>query len=177
PCPKCFPYTTLFRSVPESTKGVTARVGAFDTSTQVNATGADYPLLRDWQPQEGVFFSEEDSQRYAAVAVLGQTVARELFPNQSPIGEFVLLNSVPFQVLGVMSEQGATPWGQDADDIIFVPLTTGQLRLTGDRHWGSITVAVANTDLIDDTEEGVRQSLIRKHMGKAYSPLRNMAAI
>src|SRR5699024_12133933 len=83
PCPKCFPYTTLFRSVPESTKGVTARAGAFDTSTQVNATGAEYPLLRDWQPQEGVFFSEEDSQRYAAVAVLGQTVARELFPHQS----------------------------------------------------------------------------------------------
>lgn len=167
----------VITAVPESTKGVTARAGAFDTTTQVNATGADYPLLRDWQPQEGVFFSEEDSQRYAAVAVLGQTVARELFPNQSPIGEFVLLNSVPFQVLGVMSEQGATPWGQDADDIIFVPLTTGQLRLTGDRHLGSITVAVANTDLIDDTEEEVRQTLIRQHMGNEDFRVRNMAAI
>src|SRR5699024_11657598 len=164
-------------AVPENTTGVTARAGGLDTTTQVNATSADFPLLRDWLPQEGVFFSHADNERYAAVAVIGQTVARELFPQGTPVGEFVLLNNVPFQILGVMSEQGATPWGQDADDIIFIPLTTGQLRLTGDRHWGSITVAVANTDLIDDTEEGVRQSLIRKHMGKAYSPLRNMAAI
>src|SRR5690625_327174 len=153
----------VLAAVPESTKGVTARAGAQDTNTQVNATSHDYPLLRDWQPQAGVFFSEEDTQRYAAVAVLGQTVARELFPGQDPIGEFVLLNSVPFQVLGVMSEQGATPWGQDADDIVFVPLTTGQLRLTGDRHLGSITVAVENTEYIDATEEEVRQTLIRQH--------------
>lgn len=167
----------VLAAVPESTKGVTARAGAHDTNTQVNATSHDYPLLRDWQPQAGVFFSEEDTQRYAAVAVLGQTVARELFPGQDPIGEFVLLNSVPFQVLGVMSEQGATPWGQDADDIVFVPLTTGQLRLTGDRHLGSITVAVENTEYIDATEEEVRQTLIRQHGGNEDFRVRNMAAI
>lgn len=167
----------VIAAVPESSKGVTARAGAYDTTTQVNATGAEYPLLRGWKPQQGVFFSEEDSQRYAAVAVLGQTVARELFPSKDPIGEFVLLNSVPFQVLGVMSEQGATPWGQDADDVIFVPLTTGQLRLTGDRHLGSITVAVDNTHFMSETEEAVRQTLIRQHLGSEDFRVRNMAAI
>lgn len=167
----------VITAVPESSKGVTARAGAYDTTTQVNATGAKYPLLRGWEPQQGVFFSEEDSQRYAAVAVLGQTVAQELFPNKNPIGEFVLLNSVPFQVLGVMSEQGATPWGQDADDVIFVPLTTGQLRLTGNRHLDSITVAVDNTNLMSETEAEVRETLIRQHLGSEDFRVRNMAAI
>lgn len=164
-------------AVPEGNTGVTARAGALDTTTQVNATSASYPLLRDWRPQEGVFFSEEDAERYAAVAVLGQTVANELFPQGSPVGEFVLLNSVPFQVLGVMSEQGATPWGQDADDIIFIPTTTGSLRISGDRHLGSITVAVADTAYISETEDEVRQALIQQHNGSEDFRVRNMASI
>ncbi|HLR17947.1 MAG TPA: MacB family efflux pump subunit [Alcanivoracaceae bacterium] len=164
-------------AVPENTTGVTARAGGLDTTTQVNATSADFPLLRDWLPQEGVFFSHADNERYAAVAVIGQTVARELFPQGTPVGEFVLLNNVPFQILGVMSEQGATPWGQDADDIIFIPLSTGSLRVSGSRHVGGITVAVLDTNSIAQTEEAVRQTLIQQHNGNEDFRVRNMASI
>src|SRR5699024_2704310 len=164
-------------AVPENTNGVTARAGGLDTTTQVNATSADFPLLRDWLPQEGVFFSHADNERYAAVAVIGQTVARELFPQGTPVGEFVLLNNVPFQILGVMSEQGATPWGQDADDIIFIPLSTGSLRVSGSRHVGGITVAVLDTNSIAQTEEAVRQTLIQQHNGNEDFRVRNMASI
>lgn len=164
-------------AVPESTTGVTARAGGLDTTTRVNATSADYPMLRDWRPQEGVFFSHEDNDRYAAVAVIGQSVARELFPQGGPLGEFVLLNNIPFQILGVMSEQGATPWGQDADDIIFIPLSTGSLRVSGNRYVDGITVAVFDTASIGQTEEALRQALIQQHNGNEDFRVRNMASI
>ena len=67
----------------------------------------------------------------AAVAVLGETVARSLFLDEEPVGQFVLVNNLLFQVVGVMSPRGASPTGADQDDIVFVPISTAKLRLMG----------------------------------------------
>ncbi|MCH8543159.1 MAG: MacB family efflux pump subunit [Alcanivorax sp.] len=166
----------IIASVPENTSSATARAAGRDTSTRVNATSADYPLLRNWQPEQGIFFGPDDERRYAAVAVIGQTVARSLFGQASPLGEFLLLNNVPFQVIGVMSEQGATAWGDDADDVVFVPLSTGSLRLSGQRHLRSVTVAVADVTQMDMTEAAVAD-LLRERHGVEDFRIRNMAAI
>ena len=90
-----------------------------------------------------MFLTDEDVARYATVIVLGRTAADALFaPGQDPIGNYVLVNNVPFQVVGVLDVKGATPWGGDMDDAAFVPLTTGGLRLFGERRLRSITVQV-----------------------------------
>ena len=66
-----------------------------DYQTQATATGANFPLARGWQPARGTFFSSEDVSSYATVAVLGQTVARSLFPDGSdPVGRHVVINNV-----------------------------------------------------------------------------------
>lgn len=166
----------IIAAVPENTSRATARAAGRDTTTQVNATTAAYPLLRNWQAERGVFLSDEDQRRYAAVAVIGQTVARTLFGQSDPLGEFLLLNNVPFQVIGVMSEQGATAWGDDADDIVFVPLSTGSLRLSGQRHLRSITVAVDDVSQMNATEAMVAD-LLRERHGVEDFRIRNMAAI
>jgi macrolide transport system ATP-binding/permease protein len=163
--------------VPEMTGAITARYGNADAQTQGDATSPDLTIARDWPVSEGVFLSEQDVKTYAPVVVLGQTVVKDLFPDGTdPLGKYVLLKNVPFQVIGVMEAKGATPYGADMDDIVFVPLTTGQLRLFGQRYLRSITVQVDDVSHIDATQDAITTLLSERHRTVDFQ-IRNMAAI
>jgi macrolide transport system ATP-binding/permease protein len=165
-------------ALPELQGTVTLRVGNRDYQTSADATTEDLPGTRDWPVAAGSFFNVDDAKAYATVAVLGQTVVNNLFSDGSdPVGRFVLVNNVPFQVIGVMAVKGASPNGSDQDDTIFVPLSTGSLRLFGARNLRSITVAVADVERIDETQEVVTRLLIERHRGQEDFQIRNMAAI
>ena len=168
--------SNVLAAAPEQSTTVTVRRADLDHRTEVMGTSADYIKARTWPLAQGTFFSVDDETRYAPVAVLGQTVAKALFPEGVQLGEFVLLNNIPFQVVGLMSAKGATSWGQDQDDAIFVPFTTASLRLTGQRHLRSVTVAVLDVDRIDATQEEVHNLLLTRH-GVEDFQIRNMASI
>ena len=163
-------------AVPEIAGSVTARANGQDVTTSVKAVSEDYPLLRDWQPVAGVFFSKVDQDRYAPVAVIGQTVREKLFGDGDALGRFILLDSIPFQVIGVMGAQGATDWGDDQDDVVFVPLSTGTLRLFGQNYLRSITLAVTDVDDIDATEQAALDLLTARH-GSEDVRVFNMASL
>ncbi|MCC4115467.1 MacB family efflux pump subunit [Aromatoleum toluclasticum] len=167
----------VLAAVPEQSTGITVRYGSADHRTSATATGADYTIARDWPVARGTFFSAADERRYATVAAIGQTVAQALFGDEDPIGKYVLVNNLVFQVVGVMGPMGATPWGSDQDDVIFVPFTTGSLRLTGQRHLRSAIVAVEDVEQIDDTQEAVRALLQTRHSGIEDFQIRNMAQV
>jgi macrolide transport system ATP-binding/permease protein len=167
----------VLAAVPELGGGVTARYGNLDYQTQATSTGADFPLARNWPSARGTFFSRADVRSYAPVVVLGQTVARNVFPDGTdPVGRHLVLNNVLFQVIGVMSERGASPTGQDQDDAVFVPYTTGSLRLFGQRFLRNITVAVDDVARIDETEAAVTRVLTSRHV-RADFQIRNMASL
>jgi macrolide transport system ATP-binding/permease protein len=167
----------VLAAVPELGGTITVRHGNLDYQTQATATGADYPLARNWPAAVGTFFSAADVRSYAPVVVLGRTVVRNVFPDGTdPIGQHVVVNNVLFQVIGVMAERGASPTGQDQDDAVFVPYTTGSLRLFGQRYLRSITVAADDVSRIDETEAAVTQLLTARH-GKADVQIRNMASL
>ncbi len=114
---------------------------------------------------------------YAAVVVLGQTVVDNLFGKDvDPIGKYVVLNNVMFQTIGVLAVRGAGPGGQDQDDVVMLPLTTGSLRLFGARFLRNITVAVDQVSLIDATQESVESMLQQRH-GAVDFQIRNMASV
>ena len=163
-------------SVPEQNASVTLRYGAQDHRTSINATSWDYGIARKWGVASGSFFTAADQMRYVTVAVLGQTVAQALFAGEDPVGKFVLVNNIPFQVIGVMTPKGATPWGQDQDDIVFVPFTTGSLRISGQRFLRNITVAVEDVSQIDATQQLIHDTLLARH-GVEDFQIRNMASI
>jgi macrolide transport system ATP-binding/permease protein len=163
-------------AVPELTGNVTLRTGNTDYVTQANATTAPFPQARDWPVATGTFVNRQDVRSYAPVIVLGDTVKNILFPEQEPIGRYVLVNNVPFQVIGTMSPKGATPWGADMDDVAFVPLSTGSLRLFGQRHVRSITVQIADLSQIDATQEAITTLLRDRHRALDFQ-IRNMASI
>ena len=163
-------------AVPEQSSSITVRYSGNDHRTEINGTSEEYVVARTWDVASGAFFSADDVSRYATVAVLGQTVARALFAGADPIGQYILVNNIPFQVIGVMTGKGATSWGQDQDDVIFVPYTTGSLRLTGQRFLRNVTVAVSDVAQIDDTQEAVHNLLLTRH-GVEDFQIRNMASI
>jgi len=167
----------VLAAVPEQGSSVTVRYGNVDHRTEVNGTSADYPLARAWPVASGTFFTADDEISYAAVAVLGQTVAEALFAGRDPLGEFILVNNIPFQIIGVLTPKGATGWGQDQDDVIFTPFTTASLRISGQTFLRNITVAVENVADIDATQEAVHDLLLLRHGGVEDFQIRNMASI
>jgi macrolide transport system ATP-binding/permease protein len=163
-------------AMPERQGNVTLRIGNRDYATQATATSVDLPETRSWPVERGVFFSREDQDSYATVALIGKTVERNLFPGMDAVGSYVLINNVPFQVIGVMSPKGATSMGTDQDDMVLTPITTGGMRLFGERFVRTITVAVEDLAQMGETETAVRALLTERH-GKEDFQIRNMASI
>ncbi|WP_417605996.1 MacB family efflux pump subunit [Oceanimonas baumannii] len=163
-------------AIPEISGSATLRFGNRDHTPEINATSADFPAARQWSLSAGTFFTTDDEQRYATVAVLGQSVVDALFPDSDPLGRYVMVNNILFQVIGVMAPKGASPWGQDQDDVVFVPYTTGGLRLFGQHFLRSITVSVDEVSRIGDTEVAIQQLLLARH-GVEDFQIRNMSSI
>ena len=163
-------------ALPERSGRMTVRFGNRDYQTSVQGTGEDFPKARDWKVAEGQFFNADDMKQYAPVVVLGRTVAKTLFPDGGEVvGNYVLLKNVPFLVIGVMSEKGASPNGSDQDDVIFTPINTGLVRLFGKSYLSSITIKVTDAGDIAATQERVENLLRERHRTEDFS-VRNMAS-
>ena len=105
--------------------------GGRNWNTTVNGTTADYFVVRDWPLASGRPFSRAEEQGAGKVALIGATVAKQLFDKDDPVGGEIRISSVPFEVVGVLSEKGPSGAGQNQDDIVFVPISTAKLRLMG----------------------------------------------
>jgi macrolide transport system ATP-binding/permease protein len=167
----------VLAAIPELTGSQTLRYFNLDHRAETNATSYQFPVARQWPVIEGTFFSEQDELNYAAVAVLGKTTADTLFPGESPLGKHLMVNNVLFQVIGVMGEKGASPMGQDQDDVVLVPYTTGSLRIFGQTHLRNITVAVADLGRMNEIEAIIHETLLARHGGVEDFTIRNMASL
>ncbi|MCX5887382.1 MAG: MacB family efflux pump subunit [Proteobacteria bacterium] len=164
-------------AVPDLGGAVTLRVGDNDYQSNATSTTADYIKARNWPVARGAFFSDDDVDSYAPVVVLGQTVLKNIFPGGTdPLGSYLVINNIPFQVIGVLSPKGATSSGNDMDDAVFVPLTTARMRLFGKRYIRGITVQVADVAKIDETESAIKTLLMKRHL-KLDFQIRNMASL
>jgi macrolide transport system ATP-binding/permease protein len=101
-------------------------------TTSIQGVSANYPPITNWQIASGRGISQEDDSSAALVAVLGQTVARQLFGvSENPIGAMIQVKSVPLQVIGIFASKGQTSYGTDQDDLVMTPFTTAQRKVLG----------------------------------------------
>ncbi len=100
--------------------------------TQVQGSTPAFFEANDWKIEEGRFFDDREGRTGAKVAVIGATVARELFPNDSPVGQNVRIGSTPMQIIGVMKSKGQSGFGQDRDDTVIIPMNAAR-RIVGRR--------------------------------------------
>lgn len=163
--------------VPERSGRATLRFGNLDYASSISGVGVGMPVVRDWPVARGSFFNARDVNNNATVIVLGKTVADTLFPyGEDPVGKYVLVSNIPFEVIGVLSVKGATPWGSDQDDAAFIPYTTAITRMFGQNYLSNITVKVTDLAGIDATQAEITQLLITRHRTEDFM-IRNTASI
>ena len=105
--------------------------GNLNWTTAISGVHPEYNLVRDWPVSDGRELSLQDTRTAARVAVVGQTVARQLFAGENPVGADVRIKNVPFQIVGVLSVKGQSAMGRDQDDLILIPITTARNRIIG----------------------------------------------
>ena len=119
----------LLRVAPTYGRPAIVTRGGEEARTTVTGTTPDYTGVRDFYPVAGDFFTEHDVSGAARVAVLGQSVYEQLFPDgRQPVGETIRINNVNFRVIGLMEEKGGSGFN-DQDDVVLIPLNTAQRRL------------------------------------------------
>lgn len=156
----------ILGTLPQLQGNYTVRFQRQDYSTSVTAVTHNMPEVNNWPLASGVFYTREDSVDYTPVAVLGSTVANEIFPNgENPLGEYILIKNIPFQVIGVLTSKGGSGGfnGGDQDDAVFVPFKTGALRLMGQNYANNISVFVDDIDQIEQTERNLIEYMIARH--------------
>jgi macrolide transport system ATP-binding/permease protein len=167
----------ILAAVPYQEGSATFRYRDHDIRAQVIGTSSKYPVAQQWPISVGAFFEPDDEKDYAPVAVLGRTVADALFPDgESPIGQYILMNNLNFHVVGVMSHKGASPLGQDQDEVVIIPYLTNQLRVSGQRFVSRAQVAVDDVDKIQETQAHIEDVLARRH-GQVDFRIQNMGSI
>lgn len=129
-------------------------------NTQVQATSVEWAEMRDSVPVKGRFFDEYEVKTRARVAVLGATVAKELFGDQNPIGENLKINKVIFQVIGVLPTKGATGF-RDQDDVVVIPVLTGMYRLLGKNYIDLFEVEVDRAENVNRVEGELTDTLMK----------------
>jgi putative ABC transport system permease protein len=132
-------------------------------STRVQAVLPQYLTINDWKIASGSEFTTQDNTNSANVAVIGSTVATNLFPTgASPIGQLIRIRNVPFTVVGVLASKGSSGFG-DQDDTVMIPFQTGQVRLFGATSINQIVVQVADASQITTVSDEISQLLRQRH--------------
>jgi putative ABC transport system permease protein len=142
------------------------QVVAGENNWQTNVTGVapTYTFIRSWPLASGRFFNENEIASAAKVAVLGQTVVGQLFPNgDSPIGETVIIKGAPFTVVGTLTPLGQSGLGQDQDDTVLIPYTSAMERLTGLTTVNALMISATSAAQIEPVTQSVTQLLEQRH--------------
>jgi putative ABC transport system permease protein len=136
--------------------------GASNYSSSVQGVSTDYLQVRNREIDSGSMFSDTEQTSRATVAVIGQTVVTELFAGADPIGQKIRIGRIPFTVIGTLKPSGAG-FGGDNDDIVLVPYTTVQARLSGSDSVNQIWIQAIDKDRMTALQDGITQSLRTIH--------------
>ena len=153
----------LAGATPEVRATAQVAAGRENVNTEVHGAGEDYPRVRAWRLARGEFFSAADVRGAAKVAVLGNTVATNLFGGEDPVGRAVRIQSAPYEVVGVLRAKGANMMGRDQDDLVVVPWTSAQVRLTGETTFRAISVQAESAERIPEVTGQIEELLRQRH--------------
>jgi putative ABC transport system permease protein len=137
--------------------------GNLNWGTLVQGVAPELQQIRDWQIESGRFFHEGDMDSAAKVALIGQTVARQLFGGDDPLDAVIRIRNIPFRVVGILGAKGQTGQGTDQDDTVMIPYTTMQKRLMRITWVQSIVVRAVSAERVQEAQEQITLLLRQRH--------------
>ncbi|TYC54897.1 FtsX-like permease family protein [Zoogloea oleivorans] len=152
--------------VPVTNKSVTLVAMARNWSTGVTGTTRDWFATGKWQIVSGRIFNEAEERAGAAACVIGETIRRELFGSQDPLGQQIRVKQFSCEVIGLLASKGQSTMGNDQDDLLVMPLRTVQRRLTGSIDVASLMISVRDDASMDIAKDQVSWLMReRRHIG------------
>ena len=136
-------------------------------NTTVTGVVPEYVAIQSLELKSGLFFSAHDVDVRNRVAVIGPTVAANLFESVNPVGKKIRIGNAPYTIIGVLESKGQSSGGQDQDDTVLIPLTTAQERLVGVTYVRSINVQVSDADKMDEVQSNIEKLLRQRHRIRA----------
>ncbi|CUH96872.1 putative membrane protein [Propionispora sp. 2/2-37] len=149
--------------VPSVSKSYQIIAGNQNWTTSVQGITPEYMAIRSLNVGSGSFITQQHINSRNRVAVLGSTVAANLFGETNPVGQNIRINNTPYQVVGVLDSKGQSAMGQDQDDVVMIPLTTAQERLLGITYINSISVQVGQMEDMDQVQVQITSLLRQRH--------------
>jgi putative ABC transport system permease protein len=150
--------------------GVTLVFGNQNWTTRAEGVGTGYPAIRARYVSSGEFFTDADVKTAARVAVIGQTVANELFPAGDPVGQTIRVRNLPFRVVGVLEIKGQSQWGQDQDDTILLPYTAVMKKLLSTTYVPTAYVSAVSSQASSEAQAQITELLRSRHSIRASQP-------
>ena len=135
-------------------------------NTQILGESPEYPQIRNWNMASGSMFADADVRSVAKVAVIGKTVADQLFPDSDPVGQTLRIRDIPFKIVGVLEAKGFNLFGQDQDDTVVIPYTSHMKRVSRRTFVNSILVQASNTAAIPQVQQAITDSMLTRHRGE-----------
>lgn len=150
-------------------------------TTSVNGVNSDFQYINNWTVKSGRFITASQVERRERVAVIGATVATNLFGTEDPVGKEIRIKNNPYKVIGVLESKGSGSFGNDQDDVIYIPYTTGMERLQGVDYLRMIYIKAKDGVDLDRLQTDVENILRVRHNIKNPElddfNVRNMATI
>ena len=154
------------------------RYGNVDHTMYTGGNGIDFPAIFNWPVVQGSFFTQADEDAAAAVAVIGKKVREKVLKDvPDPIGRYILLENVPFRVVGILAEKGASSGDSDSDSRIVVPYSAASVRLFGTHNPEYVVIAAADASKVNQTEKAIEHLMLRLHNGHRDFEITNNAAM
>jgi putative ABC transport system permease protein len=126
----------------------------------------DYLQIRSWNIAEGAMFTDQDVRSLSKVAVIGKTVADQLFPNMDPVGQTLRVREIPFKIVGVLESKGFNLFGQDQDDTVVIPYTSHMRRVSRATFVASILVQAASAEAISRVQQDITNLLTSRRRSR-----------
>jgi putative ABC transport system permease protein len=137
--------------------------GNINWNTSVEGGNEEYVVVRNWPLVSGSNFTSRDVAVADKVCLLGDTVAKTIFPGEDPVGQIIRIKNLPFRVAGVLAPKGQGQWGDDQDDTIIAPYTTVQKKLLGVTSLRQVMVSAARADQVEETAVAITRLMRQRH--------------
>ena len=155
--------SSVEKIVPTADTYVKIKYGNTATMAMVQGASSDFPDVKNFPIKGGHFFTSKDDKLVKRVAVLGYQVQTNLFGNENPVGETILIKNIPFEVIGTLASKGGSVEGANEDKVIVIPIQTSLRRVLNRDYLNRIFIKAKSKEVMNSAESEIESLLRKRH--------------